>query len=240
MISYPSDWRSVGIEIKNCEIKGAIVQALSDVNCTDLALSGGIDSSLMLHYLVEMHGASRVRAFTIALNESHPDCIYAKVVANALGVRHVVFIPDRKIETGDTIVKVFYGHLKSVGIKRIIACDGIDELMGGYYRHQESPCEEIYFIIMRELVAGHLIPLDENSADIQVVLPYISNQLVSLLSQIPIADKFDSESRKKIIVELATEAGVPAEIISRRKYGFCDAMIIKQNTRRVGRNYAAC
>ena len=101
--------------------------------------------------------------------------------------------------------------------------DGIDEFMCGYYDHQKYPTEETYYKHIRELVALHLVPLDRNSGNVFVYEPYLDERLLSVLSMIPISDKVDSMTRKKIICALA-KGKLPDDVIGRRKYGFCNAL----------------
>lgn len=68
-----------------------------------------------------------------------------------------------------------------------------------------------------------LIPLHNNSSNVEVFLPYLDGRLVNIFRNIPLAEKVDSENRKKIMFKIAFDIGVPKEIIKRNKYGFVDA-----------------
>ncbi len=233
MIVSPCDWRTKGKPIKIYDIEEMILDILGGVDTTNnLALSGGIDSSLMLYFMKQVYGEN-INTFTIALNKSHPDYVHSEMIAKYFSVNWKGYIPSTSLMTekgdlpGDEIVREFFNFLKSQGVEKIICCDGIDEYMCGYYEHQNDPSEKTYYKFMRQLKEYHLEPLNKNSGDIKVYLPYLNNRLVLLLSQIPLVDKVDINNRKKIMLQIA-EGKLPKGIIQRSKYGFCDAMKIKQ------------
>ncbi len=236
MIVYPQNWEKIGQPIKLKEIEDMILQGLSEIPCNSLSFSGGLDSSLMLYFMLQIY--KQVEAFTMGISELHPDVRYSKWVIEELeNVTHRIYIPSQKeIEhaqqqegdlEGDKAVRLFY---KFVGIhtSEIIACDGIDEFMCGYYEHQKNPNEKTYYDYIRRLQKEQLRPLDSNSSKVKVYLPYLDCRLLCLLSKIPINKKVDSEGRKKIMVQMAN-GKVPNEVIDRRKYGFCDVLKIKES-----------
>lgn len=238
MIVYPTGWRRVGWRISTEEIAGQILRTLEGIPCNCLSLSGGIDSSLLLYFMLKIH--PEVKVFTIGLSEDHPDVKYSTMVVDIFSsifpraiITHKIYTPWRdKIKRnhpnespGDMAVRMFY---KFVGqhTSGIIAGDGIDEFMAGYYPHQKSPNEKTYYDLVRRLTEDHLIPLDGNSGKVKVYLPFLDSRLISMLSQIPISEKVDPHHRKKLMVKMA-KGRLPEEIITRRKYGFCDAFTIK-------------
>lgn len=234
MIVYPKHWDRIGQSISLDCIEQVIVEILEDYNCSCLSLSGGLDSSLMLYFMGVVF--DKVTAFTIGFPEIHPDIEYSRLVAKTFGnVMHEVYTPSEN-EIADEVekkpgpdvgVKLFYRFLARKGIPAIIACDGIDEYMAGYYDHQQHPDEATYYKYIRRLRDEHLKPLNDNSGDIKVYLPYLDRRLLLLLNQIPLSDKVDRENRKKIMVNLAA-GRVRDGIITRWKYGFCDALGIKE------------
>jgi len=234
MIVYPEAWEHIGQKIHLNEIVYLILRILSDIPCNCLALSGGMDSSLLLYFMLQVH--KKITAFTIGLADEHPDVKYAEMIADKYPcVMHKIYIPrPDKIKRekqpneslGDTAVRLFYGFV-SGHTDGIIAGDGIDEFMCGYYSHEENPSERTYYNHIRQLKKKHLIPLDRNSGKVEVYLPFLDSRLISLLSQIPIIEKVDFNHRKKLMVDMA-KGRIPDEIITRRKYGFCDAFNIKE------------
>jgi len=234
MIVYPEYWRDIGRPIEIKEIEDKILSIVYEIDCDCLALSGGLDSSLMLYFMLKKH--QQVRAFTIGISEKHPDVKYSKLVVDNLGrTKHRIYIPtlreiggEKEQEgdfRGDKAIRLFYKFVSKY-TDEIISCDGIDEYMAGYYDHQENPGEKTYYKYIRQLREKHLEPLNRNSGRVKVYLPYLDSKLLFLLSQIPIAEKVTFEQRKTLVVAMA-ENKIPSEIINRRKYGFCDALQIR-------------
>jgi len=234
MIVHPGCWRNIGKSIESREIENAILSIVYKIDCDCLALSGGLDSSLMLYFMLKKH--QQVRAFTIGISEEHPDVKYSKLVVDNLGrTKHRIYIPTReeingeknqsKDIRGDKATRLFYKFVSKY-TDEIISCEGIDEYMAGYYDHQENPDEETYYKHIRQLREKHLEPLNRNSGQVKIYLPYLDSKLLCFLSQIPIAEKVTSEQRKTLVVAIA-ENKIPNEIINRRKYGFCDALQIR-------------
>lgn len=240
MIVYPTGWRRVGWRISAEKIAGQILRILEGIPCNCLSLSGGIDSSLLLYFMLKIH--PEVKVFTIGLSDDHPDIKYAEMIVDKIVqphypkamITHKMYIPQaEKIKKeqlpgkslGDTAVRMFYKFV-NIFTDGIIAGDGIDEFMAGYYTHQKDPNEKTYYYFIRQLTKDHLIPLDGNSGKVKVYLPFLDSRLISMLSQIPLSEKVDPHHRKKLMVEMA-KGRLPEEIITRRKYGFCDAFTIK-------------
>ncbi len=235
MIVSPLEWNEIGQPVRVRDIEIAISKVLSEISCDCLAFSGGLDSSLMLYFMLQRH--KRVRTFTIGFPEDHPDLLHAQIVADSLGnvVLDNYYVPTREeIEAekqpgdfeGDAAVRLFYRFVAGE-TPEIIACDGIDEYMAGYYMHQDCITEGTYYGIIRDLRRNHLLPLNANSGKVDVYLPYLDSRLISLYSQIPLSEKIDEETRKKFMVSMA-RGKIPDEIITRRKYGFCDALKVKE------------
>ena len=122
-----------------------------------VVLSGGLDSSLALLHVREMH--PDCVAVTVGVPDS-PDVAYARRLAADLGVPHeVVELRPRDIrladvreairiseltEYGDIINAVvsvpIFRRLRELGVKVVLTGDGSDELFGGYpMYHQVGP-----------------------------------------------------------------------------------------------------
>lgn len=227
MIVYPDNWERAGQPIELKEIEETILQILSEISCNCLSLSGGIDSSLLLYYMTKIWG-NNVKAYTVALSDKHPDFLFSKKIASLFNIDWQCYFPMGVVKKKKGVYKIFYKWLEEKGVKEIIAGDGVDEFMGGYYDHTTNPTEETYYGHLKRLKEKHLIPLNFDSGNIGVYLPYIDPKLIYLLSQIPISKKFDGRKRKKIMVKLAKDK-LPEDMLHRWKYGFCDALRIKEN-----------
>jgi len=221
MIIHPTDWRMVGNPVSLVRIEHAIISALSKIDCSCLSFSGGLDSCLLLYYMLKL--GRKFRTCTIASSDDHPDIEYShRALSFFKALLHTDIVEShwfvRKGLTGDDLVSAFYSILAS-HTDSIITGDGVDEFMCGYYGHQNNPTEDVYFDYLHKLQKAHLGPLNENSGSVKVYLPYLDEQVTSLLWQVPLADKVDKDNRKKIMLQLA-DGKLPNEILERRKYGF--------------------
>ena len=233
MIVYPDNWEFVGQPVTVGRLEYLVISVLEKIDCCDLSFSGGLDSSVILYYL--SHLKTRVRAWTIGLSDDHPDVVYSKRVVELFdNVEHTVFIPtEDEIKLahleddlpGDEAVRLFYKFFSKYG-DSIISCDGVDELMCGYYNHQANQTYTTFFYHLKALKMNHLTPLHKNSGDVKVYLPYLNDQFANALLYTPIEYKVDDSSRKKLMVKLA-HGKIPDDVINRWKYGFCDALRIK-------------
>lgn len=223
MIVYPEDWRKAGRFVTTTMIHYSLMRTIRNIPCRYLSYSGGLDSSLLLYHM--LCTGRKVVTFTATCGEDHPDAQYSRI---GIDYYQRLFGED-KLEahwmvyssTGDDLVKEHYKELAKY-CDSIITGDGVDEYMAGYYCHQEVDVdkkEEVYIDRLRRLQAEHLEPLDSNSGPVKVYIPYLDDSLVSLFAQIPLRDKVDWLSRKKVMLALA-KGRVPEEIIDRRKYGF--------------------
>ena len=240
MIVYPVDWRqdySKYVDVVEQDrtldrfvddILQNLYTIIKKIGIYELAYSGGIDSSVLLSVMTYVHGA--INTYTISCREDHKDVLFAKVGSEKFSSNHHIFIvepttKDTDIFRGDNAVRQFYEQV-SIYTNSIICGDGVDEFMCGYYKHQDLEIET-YKYFLKDLLPGHLMPLNNNSKAVEVCLPYLSNSLTSIMSSIPFSYKVDKATRKKVMVALANRVGVPLEIISRNKYGFIDAFLDK-------------
>lgn len=224
MIIYPKNWRELGKEVKPEDIDRVLREIILGIPCSSLSYSGGIDSSLLLYYLMEVKG--NAKCFTVANDKDHPDLYYSRIGISYYEKVYKTIIPHSVIVKphlqGDDLVRCFYSYL-SVVSRAIIAGDGIDELACGYYAHQDNPCEEVYFDYLKRLQVDHLEPLNNNSGNVQVYEPFCDDRLVNLLYRVPLVEKVTSENRKMILQRLAY-GKVPDELIKRRKYGLATSL----------------
>ncbi len=246
MIVYPEYWRDVGRPVEIKEIEERILEVLRTNSCNCLALSGGLDSRLLLYFMLEIYAT--VNVFTSGSSDDHPDIRYAKEIVGDFEkemsrqppfplplvclIKHRIYIPKKEeIEAeesydsdvdGDKATRLFYRFVRKY-TDRIISGDGADEFMAGYYDHQNHPNEETYYGHIRQLQKRQLVPLNGNSGNVRVYLPYLDKSLLYLLSQIPLAEKVNENERKMLMAEMA-KGKILDSIINRRKIGFCDVL----------------
>ena len=241
MIVFPINWKknyeelcvpkdSIDVDIP--KIIDIIHNTLKEIGVFHLAYSGGIDSTLMLLLLSKFSRC--VNTYTISNRVNHPDISFASFGSSFFKSNHTEFIikEDKKesdIFQGDNCVRQFFENVSQYTDK-IICCDGIDEFMCGYYDHIPMSQERYYFYLSR-LLPNHLIPLDKNSGNVEVYLPYLDDNLIDVLKNIALDKKVFNNVRKKIMVDIGyyynQHNSFPESIIKRKKYGFCDAFIEK-------------
>ncbi len=214
-------------------------------------LSGGIDSSLCLamirKVLVEK---AEIHTYTIGGNSQHPDLIFAKKVAKEFKTVHHSFIPTKRmIDAARMKLMSMFPNISekqiqdSLGVYLIydaisqsvfpcsfvLAHDGIDELLGGYWSHKATDDlrkkKAAFRHFWRRLYPDHLAFLLQiaRSRGLNVELPYMDPEIVEYISHIPVQDR-TSHDISKIPLRKIAENYLPKEIIERRKLGFCDVV----------------
>ncbi len=236
MIRYPFNWnRDYGKLYSNPGVDvSVLIDKLVDVlysidDVPHLAYSGGIDSTIMLHAMSIALNNS-IHTYTISSREDHPDIQFARIGSDYCGSKHHEFIvepddEDTDMFKGDNAVRQFFEEVSNY-TDRIICCDGIDEFMCGYYDHM-SGLDTTYKHYLDRLFPDHLEPLNRNSGDVKVHLPYLDKAMIDIYRTIPLSSKVTVDDRKLIVKEMASQLNVPHVIINRNKYGFCDAFIEK-------------
>ncbi len=230
MIVYPKDWSYIYHIPTLDEIESVMRSAVKNTKCPNLCLSGGVDSSLTLHFMSQIY--TNINCFTIASCDSHPDIVYSKMMSNKYGVKHFICIPsseeillatkDNDLD-GDVAVRLLFRFISNY-VDSVIVTDCIDELACGYYDHQRNPDDKTFRFFIKELEHQHLIPLDKNSGNVEVYVPYATESVVNTFLRIPIIDK--ALDRKAHVKSIALKY-IPDDIVNRWKYGFCDAFRIK-------------
>lgn len=224
-----------------------------------VTLSGGVDSTLGLAILRDKFPDAKIIAFTMGGSEDHPDVVHARLAAEKFQAEHRVLIPsendvaeaafeyqkdfpeaDIKQATaeGDFDVYLLYKYISKAGTKLMIAYDGIDELMGGYWGHRKGNTPEKRKKAFREfwdrLIPFHLKPLLATSKkfDIDIIFPYLDKNLAKIISEISVQDRVSDEVGKLPMRELAKMFGVPEEIIKRSKRGQVGMMEIEERRKK--------
>jgi len=225
LIVNPKNWGYICEVPTIKEIEETMREAVANTNCPNLCLSGGVDSSLTLHFMSSIF--PKVNCFTIAQSENHPDYYYSKLIASKYKTNHFLLVPNKhdiKAEMkkedapGDVAVRLLFKFIGNY-TNSVITTDCIDELACGYYRHEEFPTDETFRELLSELEKSHLEPLHKNSGDVAVHVPYATQKIIHLFLRIPLKDKI----RKRHIMSIASKY-IPEEIVNRRKYGFCAAL----------------
>jgi asparagine synthase (glutamine-hydrolysing) len=186
-------------------------------------LSGGLDSSLVLLQVADMH--PDCVAFTVGAPGSE-DLHYARRLCADLGVRHeVIEIAPREIglaairqaiemseltEYGDIINAVvsvpLFRRIHEAGIKVVLTGDGSDELFGGYpMYHRSSPeqARRLFLHKIRNLGRTELQRVDRTSMGhgVEARVPFLDLALVELAMRLPMGLKVRDGQEKWILRE---------------------------------------
>lgn len=203
-----------------------------------VVLSGGLDSTLTLLHVREMH--PDCVAFTIGTPDSD-DVSYARRVARDLGVPHEVIeltpgdirLPDVReairvaelTEYGDVInaviSRLLFARVRSHGVKVVLCGDGSDELFGGYEMYQQADAglrQRIFQHKLRNLGRTELQRVDRTSMGqgVEARVPFLDLALVRLAMRLPIGLKL-RDGQEKWILRHAFADILPAYVRQRPK-----------------------
>jgi asparagine synthetase B (glutamine-hydrolysing) len=115
-----------------------------------LLLSGGIDSSLVLALIRQEYPEVTIHTLTLAMNNTYPDILYAREVAELFGtIHHEKVISNFELEEysseysrvrlhnfrGDINVYILCSLAREYS-RIVVTGDGGDECFGGYFLHK--------------------------------------------------------------------------------------------------------
>jgi len=200
-----------------------------------LLLSGGIDSSI-LALLVKSWD---IPCFVVGKSMDSPDILAAMKLAKEKNINLYIYIPSsEKIQEiksrlitnlpGDENVLIAL-EFSSKFISCLLATEGIDELMGGYWWHTKRTenyptIESAFEYSWNHLESDHLTPMFEAAKQTNMSIywiylqPYISDYIATL----PFEKRIEN-GNKSIWKEVAKKIGVPQWVIDRPKKGFITA-----------------
>ena len=115
------------------------------------ALSGGIDSSLISHYM-QNNSSKKIKTFTVGFESNeYNEANYAKEIAHSLesdhheiyltdddvvkSIENIINIYDEPFADASQIPTYLISKLASSKVKVLLGGDGGDEIFGGYTRH---------------------------------------------------------------------------------------------------------
>ena len=207
------------------QVRSALADSIRVRVDTDLTvgviLSGGLDSTLALLHVREMH--PDCVAFTIGAPGSE-DVAYARRVTRDLGVHHEVieltpgdirFSDIREAirmseltEYGDVINAVIsrplFARVRGCGVKVVLCGDGSDELFGGYEMYQQPDHvlrQRIFQHKLHNLGRTELQRVDRTSMGqgVEARVPFLDLALVRLAMRLPIDLKLRDGQEKWIL-----------------------------------------
>jgi asparagine synthase (glutamine-hydrolysing) len=224
------------------QVRAALEDSIRVRVDTDLTvgviLSGGLDSSLVLSHVRDMH--PDCVALTVGAPGSE-DLRYARRLTADLGVPHeVIDLPPRGIraddvreairmseltEYGDIINAVvsvpLFRRARELGIKVVLTGDGSDELFGGYSmygRDLGASSRRLFLHKISNLHRTELQRVDRVSMGqgVEARVPFLDRSVVELAMRLP-ADLKVRDGQEKWIVRRAFAEMLPGYITSRPK-----------------------
>lgn len=229
------------------ELRGLLVRSVQKrvegLSKVGIIFSGGVDSTLLAKISSDLEVDTKL--YTVGV-ESSIDAKYARMAAEKLDLPLKVRILDEdnvKYYTEPVLDAIEEFNLMKLGVgmpsfvasemaslddvKVVISGQGADELFAGYNRYtdlynekKEGACENI----LDDLKNIHHVNLQRDDGvtmanSVELRVPYLDKELVDMAIKIPMKYKMECENnlRKCILRDIASDLGVPHEIVSRPK-----------------------
>ena len=219
------------------ECREILKEATANCNSEWIALSGGLDSSILAHLLKD----KKLNAITIITKDFlGTDLTYSQIVANhtdlPLSLLHIemkelldsidetikILKNFNDIEIRNSIVPYMYlNSLKDKGINSIITGDGADEIFAGYNFLLKKPEKELEDELKRIKEIMHF-PSKEiaESLGMKVETPFLDQRVIEFSNKLSISEKINYKDDTKFgkwILREAFEDVLPANIVWREK-----------------------
>lgn len=195
------------------------IRLRSDVD-VGIFLSGGLDSSLVTYYAVNLGG--KIKTFNISFDEpSFDESKFAKIVANFLGTEHieekfdqhkmleifphVISFIDEPFADPSILPTYLVSKLARNYVKVVLGGDGGDELFGGYPTYFAHKLMNIYKIVpFKKFISSisNILPVSHSnfSLDFKIKKFLEGQNLEGWRRHIRWMGAFSEEELKKILV----------------------------------------
>lgn len=211
--------------------------AVSECKSEWIALSGGLDSSILAH----LRKDQKPQAITIITKDFlGTDLTFAQIVAKHTGlnlslmqvtmeevldsINETIKILDNfnDIEIRNSIVPYLYlSSLKKKGVNSVITGDGADEIFAGYNFLLKKSNDELDDELERIKKIMHFPSKDiAKSLNMKVENPFLNENVIKFSDSIPISRKINVKENKKFgkwILRETFEKDLPKNIIWREK-----------------------
>ncbi|KKM93754.1 hypothetical protein LCGC14_1205170 [marine sediment metagenome] len=224
------------------EIQNAVKESITEKKI-GIAFSGGVDSTLVSKICKDLE--FDITLLTIGFPDSH-DIAFAKDVNAILKLRHEISEIDhdsfneiaskinKKINTdnlswNENCIAFYYVAklANSLGIKKVVTANGIDELFCGYnaYREAIEKGEDKVIELMNSKLENEqkmMQAVNDVTSEfgVRIIQPLLSKEFIEYAKSIPVSEKItgkDDLMRKHIIRKLASKIGVPEISTNKRK-----------------------
>ena len=222
-------------ETKQCMeiLENAVRECKSDW----IALSGGLDSSILAH----LRKDQKPQTMTIITKDFlGTDLTFAQIIAKHVGLSLSLIQVNMEevldsinetikilgnfndIEIRNSIVPYIYlTTLKKKGVNSVITGDGADEVFGGYNFLLKKSDNEIEDELKRIKKIMHFPSKDiARSLDMEVETPFLNEDMIKFSDELPVSKKINSKEGKKFgkwILRETFEEYLPNNITWREK-----------------------
>ena len=222
-------------ETKQCMeiLENAVRECKSDW----IALSGGLDSSILAH----LRKDQKPQTMTIITKDFlGTDLTFAQIIAKHVGLSLSLIQVNMEevldsinetikilgnfndIEIRNSIVPYIYlTTLKNKGVNSVITGDGADEVFGGYNFLLKKSDNEIEDELKRIKKIMHFPSKDiARSLDMEVETPFLNEYMIKFSDELPVSKKINSKEGKKFgkwILRETFEEYLPNNITWREK-----------------------
>lgn len=236
----PGSYSFEGMYRTLCEVMSELLGRISNPL---LLLSGGVDSAVLARIMMQIVDDD-VTCLTIGESRGHSDMVAAEQLYQHMPFVHIKYVPQKadieradkilessrtKVCPGDNGVFLILEKAASLGYTDVIAGDGIDEQVGGYWWHVNSnePLDEVFACFWNDLDSEHLEPMARSAdlAGVTVHWPYMDERVIEYISRIPLEKRVEYGIQKHWWKEFAKSIGIPYHIADRPKQGFVHALL---------------
>ena len=216
------------------QIKNAIRRTLKGwghINRLGVWISGGVDSSILLHLATQMVGSEKVRAYSLTFGEQD-ESEYAKRIAEWCDVKLILkemtptdglnlteeAVLCQRSPTTSTTVLYISKLCKHDGTKRVFSALGLDELQGGYPAHT-SASDNSFFNLETDLLwkcQSQYVWLQflQSKDHVAVKFPFLDPGLIAFCRGLPRNHKcVAQETKVRLRKELTKQSLIPKENI---------------------------
>ena len=222
-------------EIDQC--RKVLESTVAECNSEWIALSGGLDSSILAH----LRKDQKTQAITIITKDFlGTDLTFSQIIAKHTGlplslmqvsmeeildsINETIKILENfnDIEIRNSIVSHLYlNSLKEKGVNSVITGDGADEIFAGYNFLLKKSEEELEEELKRIKKIMHFPSKDiAKSLNMKVETPFLNEDVVKFSDSIPISKKINVKEDKKFgkwILRETFEKDLPRNIVWREK-----------------------
>ena len=225
------------MELGTDQCRKVLQNAVAECKSKWIALSGGLDSSILAYLLKDQ----KPHAMTIITKDFlGTDLTYAQIIArhtklhlsliqvsieeilDSINETTKILGNFNDIEIRNSIVSHMYlSSLKKMGVYSVITGDGADEVFAGYNFLLKKSEKELDAELQRIKKIMHFPSKDiAKSLDMEIETPFLNEEVIKFSDRIPTSKKINFKEKEKIgkwILRDTFEKDLPRNIIWRKK-----------------------